>query len=125
MTAARARRSRHARRWAIYACWGVLAVAVAVGTWVGVRGALAAQHLLEAKSLASTVPADGATALPWYITGGGSSGTTTNPGSSLPRTGADSTMLLTLWVAGGALALAGASIVVGTAVRRQRATVAK
>ncbi|MCK9919814.1 MULTISPECIES: DUF4012 domain-containing protein [Microbacterium] len=55
MTAARARRSRHARRWAIYACWGVLAVAVAVGTWVGVRGALAAQHLLEAKSLASTV----------------------------------------------------------------------
>ncbi|HAN25869.1 MAG TPA: peptide synthetase, partial [Microbacterium ginsengisoli] len=56
MTAARARRrSRHARRWAIYACWGVLAVAVAVGAWVGVRGALAAQHLLEAKSLASTV----------------------------------------------------------------------
>lgn len=54
--------------------------------------------------------------------GGGTAGTGTNAGGSnaLPATGMDANSLLGLWVGGGALALAGGAIAVGTKVRRTR-----
>ncbi|MFN3950363.1 LPXTG cell wall anchor domain-containing protein [Microbacterium sp.] len=50
----------------------------------------------------------------------GSTGGSSADGSALPATGMDANSLLGLWVGGGALALAGGAIAVGTKVRRTR-----
>lgn len=74
-------------------------------------------------TLAATGPrASGAGGAGSNPTTGGSTGTGTNAGGSnaLPATGMDANSLLGLWVGGGALALAGGAIAVGTKVRRTR-----
>lgn len=53
-------------------------------------------------------------------TDGGSTGSNAGSSSALPATGMDANSLLGLWVGGGALALAGGAIAVGTKVRRTR-----
>lgn len=50
----------------------------------------------------------------------GSTGGSSTDGTALPVTGMDANSLLGLWVGGGALALAGGAIAVGTKVRRTR-----
>jgi len=49
------------------------------------------------------------------------SGSSNAGGSSLPATGVDANSMLGIWVGGGALVLAGATIAVATTVRRNRA----
>ena len=51
---------------------------------------------------------------------GGGTGSDTNAGPTLPSTGGDSESLLGIWVGGGALVLAGATIAVAATVRRNR-----
>ncbi|GAA3025155.1 hypothetical protein [Microbacterium dextranolyticum] len=51
---------------------------------------------------------------------GGSTGGDTSAGSTLPSTGGNSESLLGIWVGGGALVLAGATVAVAATVRRNR-----
>lgn len=51
---------------------------------------------------------------------GGSSGSNAGSSNALPATGVDADSLLGIWVGGGALLLAGATVVVASKVRRNR-----
>lgn len=70
-------------------------------------------------SVTVTLP-EGATGT-YILTASGSIATAASGGgSTLPSTGGDSDSLLGIWIGGGALVLAGATIAVGASVRRGR-----
>lgn len=73
-----------------------------------------------AASVAVTLPANASGSYTLSATGARADSTAGGGSSTLPSTGGDSDSLLGIWVGGGALVLAGATVAVATTVRRNR-----
>lgn len=73
-----------------------------------------------AASVAVTLPANASGSYTLSASGARADSTAGGGSSTLPSTGGDSDSLLGIWVGGGALVLAGATVAVATTVRRNR-----
>lgn len=71
-------------------------------------------------SVAVTLPANASGDYTLSATGERAGSSAGSGGATLPSTGGDSESLLGIWVGGGALVLAGATVAVATTVRRNR-----